>query len=128
MRISTPISAGELFDKISVLAVKKQKMESKEKLKHVDKEYDLLYPLYSQCIKKKPELKGILKKLTYVNENLWDVLEAQRQMEEKGDLGKDFITASINVYRENDERFRLKEIINELTGSAIKEQKYYTTK
>jgi hypothetical protein len=124
MRISTPISVGELFDKISVLTVKKQKMSSKEKLKHVAKEYDLLYPLYSKCIKSKPELKGTLRKLTSVNENLWDVLETQRQMEEKGDLGEDFVTVSVKVYRENDERFRLKEIINELTGSAIKEQKY----
>jgi hypothetical protein len=128
MRISTPISVGELFDKISVLAVKKQKISSKEKLKHVAKEYDLLYPLYSKCIKRKPELKGTLRKLTSINENLWDVLETQRQMEEKGDLGEDFVTVSVNVYRKNDERFRLKEIINELTGSAIKEQKHYTTK
>ena len=128
MRISTPISVGELFDKISVLSVKKQKIRSKEKLKHVVKEYDLLYPLYSKCIKRNPSLKGTLRKLTSVNENLWDVLEAQRQMEEKGNLGEDFVTVSVKVYRENDERFRLKETINELSGSEIKEQKHYTTK
>jgi hypothetical protein len=126
--ISTPISVGELFDKISVLVVKRKKIESEEKLKHIAKEYDLLYPLCYKYIEKKQELKEALDKLILINENLWDILEAQRQMEKAKELGEPFVTASISVYRVNDERFRLKQLINDLTNSAIKEQKYYTGK
>ena len=126
--ISTPISVGELFDKISVLAVKRKKIESEEKLKHIAKEYDLLYPLCYEYIEKKQELKEALDKLILINENLWDILEAQRQMEKAKELGEHFVAVSISVYRENDERFRLKQLINDLTNSAIKEQKYYTGK
>ena len=48
MLIDTPISLGELVDKISILIIKQKNINDKEKLSHVNKELDFLcspYPL-----------------------------------------------------------------------------------
>ena len=42
MIINTPISLGELIDKISILEIKKQKIKSKTKLKFISYELVLL--------------------------------------------------------------------------------------
>jgi hypothetical protein len=39
------ISNGELFDKVSILQIKKKKIKDKMKLKNIKREYDMLYPL-----------------------------------------------------------------------------------
>ncbi len=80
-----------------------------------------------ELIKEYKELDTKLKKITDINEKLWDILEEQRNMEKSGNLGKDFIDISISVYRENDKRFNIKREINEITDSEVKEQKYYST-
>ena len=42
MKINVPASVGELFDKITILEIKKKKIKDKEKLKHVNAELNLL--------------------------------------------------------------------------------------
>ena len=42
MIIKTPISLGELIDKISILRIKKENIEDDEKQKSIDKELKLL--------------------------------------------------------------------------------------
>lgn len=125
--ISTPISTGELFDKLSVLIVKKSKIKDDTKAKHIAHEYNLLQPLCEKLIKENKKLDIKLKEITDINANLWDILEKQRNMEKSGNLGKEFIDISISVYRENDKRFDIKRDINEITDSEVKEQKYYST-
>jgi len=124
--LSVPISVGELFDRISVLEVKRRKINDPEKLSHVNNEYELLLPLCEERISIKPELKSLPSDITDVNENLWDILEHQRNKEKNKELDQEFINISISVYRENDKRFNIKNEINNLTNSKIKEQKYYT--
>lgn len=124
--LSVPISVGELFDRISVLEVKRRKINDPEKLSHVNNEYELLLPLCEERMSIKPELKSLLSDITDVNENLWDILEHQRNKEKNKELDQEFINISISVYRENDKRFNIKNKINNLTNSKIKEQKYYT--
>ena len=65
--------------------------------------------------------------LSVVNFELWDVLELQRSKEKEGELDHEFIDLSISVYKKNDKRFFIKQEINKLTSSEIKEQKYYST-
>jgi hypothetical protein len=68
----------------------------------------------------------MLKEITKVNSNLWDILELQRVKEKSGQLDQEFINLSISVYKENDKRFFIKNKINKITSSEIQEQKYYT--
>jgi hypothetical protein len=126
--LSVPVSIGELFDRISVLEVKRKKINDPQKLSHVNNEYELLWPLCEEKILINPELKSLLSDITDVNENLWDILEHQRNKEKNKELDQEFINISISVYRENDKRFDIKNKINNLTNSKIKEQKYYTAK
>ena len=42
MKINVPASVGELFDKITILEIKKKKIKDKEKLKYVNVELNLL--------------------------------------------------------------------------------------
>lgn len=125
--IYVPISVGELFDKISVLLVKKSKINDEEKVKHIIHEYNLLRPLCEELITNNSKLKNKLSEITSINSNLWDILEKQRVMEKDEKLGKEFIDISISVYVENDKRFQIKREINEITKSEVKEEKYYST-
>lgn len=123
--ILTPISTGELFDKISVLHVKKKYIKNQDKLLFVNSELDELNLLSETLISEKPELQPLLLDLISINENLWNILDKQRHLEEQGKLDLEFINLSIQVYRENDKRFLVKNKINNLTNSKIKEQKHY---
>ena len=125
--ISIPISVGELFDKVSVLTVKKSKIKDRDKINDINHELNLLEPLCQPFYEKNPQLSVLMGELTHINGELWDILELQRNKEKAGLLDKDFILLSISVYRENDRRFFIKQKINNLTSSEIKEQKYYTT-
>lgn len=125
--IYVPISIGELFDKISVLLVKKSKINDEEKIKNINHEYNLLRPLCEELMVNNSKLKNKLFEITTINSNLWDILEKQRNMEKDGRTGKEFADISISVYMENDKRFQVKREINEITNSEVKEEKYYST-
>jgi hypothetical protein len=124
--ISTPISVGELFDKVSVLSVKMNKIKDESKVNDILHELNLLKPLCEPFYKKTPELSTLMDSLRVVNSELWDILELQRNKEKDGQLDQQFIDLSISVYRKNDRRFFIKQEINKLTSSEIKEQKYYS--
>jgi hypothetical protein len=60
-----------------------------------------------------------------VNEKLWDVEDELRILETKKSFESDFIELARKVYFTNDERFRLKNEINLITDSEIREVKEY---
>ena len=124
--VHIPVSVGDLFDRLSVLNVKKNKITDNLKLVHINSEYELLYPMCENLILDYPDLDLMLKEITKVNSNLWDILELQRVKEKSGQLDQEFINLSISVYKENDKRFFIKNKINKITSSEIQEQKYYT--
>jgi hypothetical protein len=124
--ISIPVSVGDLFDRVSVLDVKKNKIKDTSKLFHIKNEHKLLKPMCEDLISSHPELKQMLIEITEVNSSLWDILELQRVKEKSGELDQKFIDLSISVYKENDKRFFIKNKINKITSSKIEEQKYYT--
>ena len=53
MIISTPISLGELLDKISILIIKKKNIKNDKKLLLIDNELNLLHSNLSKTIKDK---------------------------------------------------------------------------
>jgi hypothetical protein len=60
-----------------------------------------------------------------VRPELWDIEDAIRTCERKGDFGPTFVALARSVYGENDVRAALKRAINTLANSALIEEKSY---
>jgi hypothetical protein len=115
------VSNGEIFDKLSILEVKSQKITDTIKLEYVNKEYQYLKQIIDMInFSLNTEA---YKKLRDINFQLWDIEDEIRLKEEQADFGDRFIELSRLIYTLNDERFRLKKNINIETGSNFHEQK-----
>ena len=124
-KILTEISAGELLDKISILEIKLVKINDKESLLEINKEYNSLKETQNSNIKLTKNLENLIKALKEVNLKLWDIEDKKRICEKNKDFGKVFVDLSRNVYLNNDKRAKIKSEINKLLGSNIKEVKQY---
>jgi hypothetical protein len=122
--VTIPVSVGELIDKLSILQVKKLKITNPERLKYVSEEFELLYN-QSEIYFNVNEIKSLYESLTEVNSALWDVEDKLRVFESEKKFDNEFIELSRKVYYTNDERFRLKNEINLITSSKIREVKDY---
>jgi len=122
--IYTPVSVGELIDKLSILQVKKTKITNEEKLEYINKEFELLYNLSSVYLEIK-ELETLYNILVKTNSKLWDIEDKLRVLESEKKFDEHFIELARNVYFTNDERFSLKNQINKITDSEIREIKEY---
>ena len=124
-KILSEISAGELFDKLSILEIKLDKIKDKNNLKEIKKEYDILNNVKNLNIKSMDKVAQLFKELKKVNINLWNTEDNIRICEKNKDFGQTFIDHARNVYLNNDKRSRIKSKINEVSGSNIKEIKQY---
>lgn len=117
-------SIGELIDKLTILDIKKERISDSEKLRHIEKEHGLLLSKSEEYLKDESIFK-VYEELREVNSKLWFIEDDLREMESQGRFDEDFVQKARSVYFTNDKRFELKSRINELAGSAIKEQKGY---
>ena len=122
--VTIPVSIGELIDKLSILHVKSIKITNEEKLVIVNKEFELLYNLSSVYLNSS-EIELLYHQLCNINEKLWDIEDELRVLETRKSFNVDFIELARGVYYTNDERFRLKNEINQITDSEIREVKEY---
>lgn len=118
------VSVGEVLDKLSILKLKLNNLKGRCSLEYVKKEYDyisdivenldfsLSNPLYQQ--------------LEEINAELWRVEDALRLKEKERDFGSTFVKLARSVYKLNDQRFFVKNIINKETSSSFQEQKNIT--
>ena len=129
MLINTPISLGELVDKISILMIKQEKITDKKKLLLINEELSLLQKKLNEVAQKDNNDKGqifsFLKKLKEINFELWEIEDKIRDCERKKNFGKDFIALARSVYITNDKRAELKKEINHIFDSTIYEVKSY---
>jgi len=124
-KILAEISAGELFDKITILEIKKTKISNKEKLNDVEKELLSLNETVKKYIPNQKSISKHINDLKDINLKLWDIEDGKRAAEKNKDFGENFIELARNVYKFNDERAKIKLSINTLLGSNIKEVKSY---
>lgn len=122
--VQVPVSVGELIDKLSILQVKKNKVSNVDKLVFINKEFDILYEMSSEFLKIK-DIKQIYDDLVSTNLKLWEVEDELRVIESTKNFDNSFIELARKVYYTNDDRFRLKDKINNLTNSEVREQKDY---
>ena len=125
MLIKIPVSTGELVDKITILEIKKIKVDDKLKLADIEKEHRYLKDILFKEIKLDPYLKSKITALKKINLKLWDIEDGKRKAERNKKFGKSFILLARNVYIYNDKRAQIKLIINKLTNSKIVEVKSY---
>jgi hypothetical protein len=113
-----PVSLGEAIDKLTILDIKMDKIMDDRK-QDVKNEYDLLYEKLKEFIIKYKNLYDTMKK---VNLLIWDMMNILRN--ETTDEKQYFkICKECTDY--NDVRFRVKNKINCISGSLLKEQKSY---
>ena len=122
-KILAEISAGELIDKITILEIKKKKIFDKDKLFDVEKELQSLNQTMKKYILNDSKIIKYKNQLKEINSRLWDLENAKRAAEKKGEFGDKFINDARNVYKLNDERAASKLAINNVLGSNIKEVK-----
>ena len=125
-KILVEVSIGELFDKISILEIKQEKIKDPEKLKFISNEHSILNSQLENSIKIDDKLNKLFQSLKEINAKLWIIEDDKRQCEKDKDFGEKFIKLSRDVHFLNDERAKIKLEINNHTGSAIKEIKEYT--
>ncbi len=123
--ISVEVSPGELIDKITILEIKLERIEGKDKLKNVKLEWENLTRARDEAIEMTPELEKLTADLKESNERLWEIEDDIRVCERDKNFGDRFVELARGVYVNNDQRSRLKREINELLGSRLIEEKSY---
>ena len=122
--ITIPISIGELIDKLSILYIKKIKISNPEKLEFINEEFELLYNISSYYLNDE-NISKLYHTLVKINLKLWEIEDEIRNNENSKIFDSHFIHLARQVYQTNDERFSIKNKINELSNSEIREQKEY---
>lgn len=118
MKITIPISVGELLDKISILSIKSQYTTSE----YVKKELQELIQIARGNNVYDEEY---ISQLLQVNQKLWKIEDNLRIFENKHIFDEDFIYLARLVYTYNDQRANIKKEINERYNSTYQEVKCY---
>jgi hypothetical protein len=124
-KIYAEISVGELLDKISILEIKQKNLKDNEKIKIVNKELESLNITLKKEVTMTEEIQSLYQDLKKINSMLWDIEDGKRDCERNKDFGDKFIELARSVYIENDNRAKIKNKINQLSGSNISEVKSY---
>ena len=120
--INAPISIGELIDKITILEIKKIKLQN-SKLENVLKELSFLRKLME---KHQIEITDdLFTQLKEINLTLWNIEDQIRIKEKNKEFDNIFIELARSVYFKNDKRAEIKKRINQLSNSEITEEKSY---
>lgn len=115
-----PISLGELYDKITILEIKLDRISDPAKRENVMNELKAL-----SSFEKTPISKEIYDQLKTDNEKLWEIEDKIREKERKKEFDDEFIQLARSVYFTNDQRSETKKLINVLYGSELVEEKSY---
>ena len=124
-KIFAEISVGELLDKISILEIKQKNIKDEQKIKIISKELESLNYTLKKDVLITDEIKSLYEDLKKINIKLWNIEDGKRDCERNGDFGEKFIQLARSVYIENDQRAKIKNKINKISGSNISEVKSY---
>jgi hypothetical protein len=118
MKITIPVSAGELLDKISILEIKSMFTDNEYVIKELEDLNQIKDDLIECSLVNMNELRE-------VNLKLWKIEDELRELEKKRDFGERFIELARSVYITNDKRAEIKRKINDFCCSEYKEVKLY---
>jgi hypothetical protein len=121
-----PISVGELFDKISILEIKSERLSDEAKLVNVNYELKLLKEIAAILdLRDRDRLAAILPRLKEVNGRIWEAEDKIRNYERSRVFDEGFLEVARSIYRLNDARAAAKRELNILTSSTVIEEKSY---
>jgi len=121
--MNVEVAIGEIFDKITILDIKLEKIKDKSRLFYIEKEKGILQSaLLSEDVKLDS---GLYQDLREINVKIWDTEAGFRDKESKKEFDDQFIEFARLNAKYNDERFVMKKKINEHYNSDIREQKSY---
>ena len=120
-----PISWGELIDKITILEIKQTHIKSPTALTNINKELGYLNDILQINTGVSKLIKDFNQQLLDVNKRLWQVEDDIRDKELKQEFDSGFIELARRVYVLNDERAKLKKLINQALDSELFEEKSY---
>ena len=124
MLINTPVSLGELLDKISILIIKEKNIIDTQKQYHIKNELEVLNKTLENSISRS-QVKEYIEKLIEINSKLWFIEDDIRDCERKKKFDKKFLDLARAVYITNDRRSEIKLEINKKFGSDLVEIKSY---
>jgi hypothetical protein len=117
-----PVSWGELLDKISILQLKTHRLRDAAAAANAKRELALLREVAGV----QDGAAELIAGLDGANARLWRTEDLLRDHERNADFGPRFVTLARTVYRENDERGRIKRALNRMLGSVLVEEKQYS--
>ena len=115
------VSLADGLDRLTILEIKKSKITCPIKLKEIEKEIDALH----EFIPFKKTYEFQYKLLLYTNLKVWESMDSVNATEMDDRNTIEFAKLAAKVYDYNDQRFRIKRLINTMSNSALKEQKSY---
>jgi len=118
MELSLPVSLGEAIDKLTILDIKCEKIIDNRKI-DVQHEYIILHNKLKDFIEKYRELYNSMKKINIIIWKQMDILRDNPTFDDK------YMKLCKECLDSNDIRFRIKNKINLISNSALKEQKSY---
>ena len=125
--ILIPVSAGELFDKLTILEIKHERFSSADKRANAQREFQLLLRVAQDVVAAHPaaagEVAALRAALHDINGRLWDLENEVRAFGAAGDFGTDFAATARQTYSTNDQRSALKRQLNAVLVSSIVEEK-----
>ena len=121
---NTPISLGELVDKISILLIKEKNIKDEKKLILIVNELRQLKEILNEAVHDNI-IEKYLNQLVDINTKLWKIEDNIRDCERNKKFGQDFIDLARSVYINNDKRSEIKLEINNHFGSTLVEIKSY---
>lgn len=117
------VAIGEVFDRITILDLKLKNITDSSRLDYIQAEKSMLEKaLENQGIKIESYL---YEPLFLINSKIWDTEAGFREKESKKKFDREFIDFARLNAKYNDERFIMKNRINEHYKSDIREQKSY---
>ena len=117
------VAIGEIFDKITILDIKLERISDESRLTYVQGEKDVLEEaLKLEGVEIDSEL---YQELRDINMKIWDTEAGFREKEAKQEFDDEFVQFARLNAKYNDERFLAKKRINEHYDSPVREQKSY---
>ncbi len=125
MNVRVEISIGEFFDKLTILEIKRSRIEDAAKLENIDRELNGLNHLLEELPFSRKDVSDEVDELKAINEKLWVNEDELRDKESRKVFDDAFIELARAVYQTNDRRFEVKKTINLKLGSDFIEEKSY---
>jgi hypothetical protein len=125
MNVNVEISIGEFFDKVTILEIKRERIQDAGKLENINNELEALNTLLERLPFSRDDVADEVSELKAINEKLWVIEDDIRDKEAAKSFDQAFIELARSVYITNDKRSDVKRDINIKLGSSFIEEKSY---